>query len=430
MHRWIPLTSETRWRHTVFALWANLTTQPPLHPNGERQGVRMPSLPPPGKPSRWGTSYRLLSVALFILLAGCGGSSVTQSFPSPPPSLPAATPPASTPGPVPGTVIRFPDDEAPHPVLTEWWYYTGHVQTADGARYGVEYVIFQGSRADFPIGYASHFAVIDTETHAFAYDEASSIARDITFGGTGGFDLHVNDWTMRGVGGTDHLHAGMKSGTFAIDLTATDTKGPVLQGGGQFSYGPGGSSYYYSRTRMRSSGTISVGGVVKPIVDGALWFDHQWGNFLPTNGGWDWFSTQLDDDSEMMIYRLRDASGAILQTFGEYVPACPHDCSPTHPAPAIELSQDQFSISPLGTWTSPMSGITYPSGWRIVISAKGDVPAMDLTYTPIIPNAELDTRQSTGVVYWEGDSTITGAKAGNPITGSGYVELTGYDTGK
>jgi predicted secreted hydrolase len=372
----------------------------------------------------------ILSVALFILLAGCGGAGGGAAFPTPKPNPDAATIPASTPGPVPGTVIRFPQDEAPHLVITEWWYYTGHVQTGDGARYGVEYVIFQGSRADFPIGYASHFAVIDPQTRAFSYDEASSIARGVTFGGSDGFNLHVNDWTMRGLNGTDHLHAAMKSGAYAIDLTATDIKGPVLQGGGQFSYGPGGSSYYYSRTRMRPSGTITVGGAAKPIVDGTLWFDHQWGNFLPTNGGWDWFSTQLDDKSEMMIYNLRDASGTILQTFGEYVPPCPRDCSPTQPVPSVELSQDQFSITPLGTWRSQTTGITYPSGWHVTVRAKGDVPAMDLTYTPVIPNAELDTRRSTSVTYWEGDCTITGTKAGGPITGSGYVELTGYDKGK
>jgi predicted secreted hydrolase len=202
-----------------------------------------------------------------------------------------------------------------------------------------------------------------------------------------------------------------------------------LQGGGQFSYGPGGSSYYYSRTRLQPAGTITIGDTAKQITGGTLWFDHQWGNFLPTNGGWDWFSTQLDDNSEMMIYTLRDARGALLQTFGEYVPPCMRDCAPTRPVPSIELSQDQFTITPVNTWTSPATGITYPSGWHVVIAAKADVPAMDLAYTPVIPNAELDTRRSTSVVYWEGDCTITGTKAGGPITGSGYVELTGYDKG-
>ncbi len=376
-------------------------------------------------------AFTLFVIALLVTLTGCGSSGVADSFPTPQPNAAAATTvPASTPGPVPGTIVRFPEDEAPHPVITEWWYYTGHVQTADGMRYGIEYVIFQGSRADFPIGYAAHFAVSDGQSRSFVFDEASAIARNVTFGGTAGFDLRVNDWTIRGLGGSDHLQAHMTSGAYAIDVTASDAKGPVLQGGGQFSYGPGGSSYYYSRTRMRPSGTITVGTTVKSIVDGTLWFDHQWGNFLPTNGGWEWFSTQLDDNSEMMIYNLRDAAGKILQTFGEYVPACPQGCASTRPVPAIELSQDQFSITPLGTWTSPTTGIVYPSRWRVTIAAKGDVPAMDLTYIPVVPNAELDTRKSTSVVYWEGDSTIAGTKAGAPITGSGYVELTGYDKGK
>ena len=122
---------------------------------------------------------RILFIALILLLAGCGDAGGGEAFPTPQPNADAATIPASTPGPVPGTVVRFPQDEAPHPVITEWWYYTGHVETADGARYGVEYVIFQGSRADFPIGYASHFAVIDPQTRAFSFDEASSIAREM-----------------------------------------------------------------------------------------------------------------------------------------------------------------------------------------------------------------------------------------------------------
>jgi predicted secreted hydrolase len=377
------------------------------------------------------TIHRLVFVSLVpLLLAACGGTGGAGAFPTPVPNANAAAIPSITPGPVPGTVVRFPADEAPHPVITEWWYYTGHVITADGQRYGVEYVIFQGSRADFPIGYAAHFAIIDPRTRAFAFDQGTSIARDVAFGGDNGFDLHVNDWTMRGLNGTDMLRARMTNGSYAIDLTAHDAKGPVLQGGGQFSYGPGGSSYYYSRTRMDPTGTITVGTEAKQITGGSLWFDHQWGNFLPTNGGWDWFSTQLDDQSEMMIYSLRDAAGNVLQTFGEYVPPCPSGCSPTQPVPSIALAQDQFSITPLGAWTSPTTGITYPSTWRVRVAAKGDVPAMDLTYTPVIPNAELDTRKSTSTIYWEGDCTITGTKGGGAITGSGYVELTGYDKPK
>lgn len=370
-----------------------------------------------------------LLAAIPLVLAACGGAGTREEFPTPIPHLASATVAVSTAGPIPGSVVHFPTDEAPHPVLTEWWYYTGHVQTTDGERYGIEYVIFQGSRADFPIGYAAHFAVIDAKPRGFTFDEDAAIAHDVAFGSQDGFSLRVNDWTMRGVNGTDRLHARMKSGAYAIDITARDSKGPVLQGGGQFSYGPGGNSYYYSRTRMRPSGTISVGTAVKEIVDGTLWFDHQWGNFLPTNGGWDWYSAQLDDQSEIMLYNLRDATGTVLQSFGEYVPPCSAACSPTRPVPATELRPDQFTVTSLGTWTSATTGITYPSSWHVTIMARGDVPAMDLTYVPVIPNAELDTRKSTYVIYWEGDSAITGTKNGSPVTGSGYVELTGYDKG-
>ncbi len=380
--------------------------------------------------TRSSVSRFTIVLVVLLLLTACGATANTDAFPSPTLAPTDTQIPVSTPGPVPGATVVFPEDEAPHNVLTEWWYYTGHLETADGARYGLEYTIFQGSRADFPVGYAAHFAVIDEQRRTFATDQAASFATEPRFGGTAGFDLQVNDWTLRGVNGTDQMRAAMHDNTYAIDLTVRDLLGPTLQGGGQFSYGPGGSSYYYSRTRMAPSGTLTVNGVAKQVVGGALWFDHQWGNFLPTSGGWDWYSTQLDDNTAMMVYNLRDAKGNILQTFGEYVPGCNGACDPKKPTLTRQLDANQFTITPTGKWVSPATGITYPSGWRIQVKAAGDVPALDLTYTPVIPDAELDTRATTSVIYWEGDTRITGTKGGTPITGSGYVELTGYDKGK
>ncbi len=373
---------------------------------------------------------RLLPLLLVLpLLAGCAANYVQEVFTAPRLSAADAQLPVGTPGPVPGAKVNFPEDEAPHDVITEWWYYTGHVVTADGERYGIEYVIFQGSRADFPVGYASHFAVIDERAKSFHVDEDVAIVPRVSvrYGGTDGFDLRVRDWTMRGLNGTDTMRAKMRDGSFAIDITARDGFGPTLQGGGLFSYGPGGSSYYYSRTRMAPSGTITVGGVPKQITGGLLWYDHQWGNFLPTQGGWDWFSTQLDDGTSLMIYNLKDAKGTILQSFGEYVPGCDGMCSPTKPTRSAQLAPDQFKIDVLKSWTSPKTGVVYPNGWRITIQQRGDIPAMELTYTAVIPDAELDTRRTTSVIYWEGDTRVTGTKGGQPITGNGYVELTGYD---
>ncbi len=371
-----------------------------------------------------------LLLMIVLVLSACGASGTPDAFPTPALTAATAQLPQSTPGPVPGTVIRFPEDEAPHNVITEWWYYTGNLITTDGQRYGVEYTIFQGSRSDLPVGYAAHFAIIDAAKHTFSVDQDLALVSLPKFGGAAGFDLRIHDWTLRGVNGTDTMQATMRDGSFGIDITATDRTGPTLQGGGQFSYGAGGSSYYYSRTRMIPSGTITVGGQQKQIAGGTLWFDHQWGNFLPTNGGWDWYSTQLDDGSAMMVYNLRDAKGTILQTFGEYVPPCASDCAPSKLTKSVELEREQFTITSTGTWKSETTGITYPVGWRVQVKPKNDVPALDLMYTPVIPGAELDTRKTTSVVYWEGDNLITGTKNGTPITGSGYIELTGYDKQK
>jgi predicted secreted hydrolase len=331
-------------------------------------------------------------------------------------------------------VLKFPEDEAPHDVITEWWYYTGRLKTADGSQYGIEYVIFQGIRASFPVAYASHFAVSDTRKTSFKYDQRLSISQNWKAGGLDGFNLKVTapdqpDWTMRGVNGTDNLKAVMADNSYAIDITVKDVKGISLHGGGQFSYGPAGSSYYYSRTRMEPSGSITVGGVTKQVTGGSIWFDKQWGNFLPLAGGWDWFSTQLDDGSELMFYNLRDKNNNLIQIFGTYIPACGNNCTPNKPLKSYDIDVSDISMVANGSWKSPISGITWPSGWTITVKEKPGIPAMTLTYKPVMPDQELDTRKTTAVIYWEGDTEVNGTKDGKPVSGHGYVELTGYDIG-
>ena len=378
-----------------------------------------------------------LLITASLLLAACGDSTAEkkEAFPTPIKNPTAGQIPNGTPGPVPGTIVKFPEDEAPHNNITEWWYYTGHLNTEDGQRYGFEYVIFQGIRADFPVGYASHFAISNEQNSTFQYDQRLSIATNFKPGGSDGFNLSISkpkqaSWTMKGVGGVDQLKAAMDDGTYGIDLEVRDVKGIALHGGGQFSYGPSGSSYYYSRTRMEVSGTLQVGSESKKIVGGQVWFDKQWGNFLPLAGGWDWFSTQLDDGSEMMFYNLRDKDNKLVQVFGTYLPTCQPNCTPNKPLKAVDIVASDIIIKDNGKWKSPKTGISWPSGWTVTIKAKADLPAMELTYKPILPNQELDTRGSTATIYWEGDSQISGTKNGQPVTGSGYVELTGYDIGK
>jgi predicted secreted hydrolase len=322
-----------------------------------------------------------------------------------PTPMPAADGPASA-----ETPIVFPDDEAPHQSRSEWWYYTGHLHGPDGATYGFELTFFQSFLQDGTPGYVGHFAVTDTPHDTFRF--AQRIAVGPQPSSNPGFDLAIGTWSMRGALGHDALRADMPG--YAIDLRLEAMRPPTLQGGGYVKFGPAGDSYYYSRTRMRVQGSLAVGDDSLD-VDGLAWMDHQWGDFRyePAQGGWDWFGAQLDDGSDLMAILLRDATGAVVGGYGTFVTP---DDRPLH------LDLADLQAEPTASWTSPATGITYPSGWQL------SVPRLDLrlSLSPSLPAQELDTRLTTGVVYWEGQTRIAGSRAGSPVAGLGYTELTGY----
>ena len=336
----------------------------------------------------------LLSVVL--LVAGCAGA--------PEPGLPPAPPPT----PVVYAPVTFPKDEAPHNDLTEWWYYTGHLEAADGRRWGFEQVIFQVMRGSLPPFYVSHFAVTDHTRKQFRYGE--QLVQGAQAQPAEGFAFDVGGWRMRGLLGSDEIAA--STDQYAIDLRLTANRPPVLHDGGLVTFGPAGDSYYYSRTRMEITGTIVDHGETVPVT-GLAWFDKQWGNFLVMGGGWDWFSLHLSDGSDLMLNLIRDATGETQIAYGTFVAP---DGQSTH------LSGSAFELSVLGQWTSPHTGVTYPSGWRATVASQ----QLDLTIVPVMPDQELDTRRSTGIIYWEGAQEVTGTRAGRPLTGQGYVELVGY----
>ena len=360
-------------------------------------------------------------VLLAVVLGACGDSadSAIGSFPAPKTDGDIGKLDALPPGPQPGK-LTFPEEEAPHNTLTEWWYYTGHLDTDDGHRYGFEYVTFQGLRGDNPPGYAAHFAITDITGNNFAFDQRSAVGANFTPGGMSGFNLAVGDWTMRGLNGSDVLKARFQDGSYALDLTLQDQKGILLQGGtGYFHEGPGSDSYYYSRPRMAATGTLTDKGVAKKVT-GIAWFDKQWGNFIPTSGGWDWFSTNFSDNSELMLYTVRTAKGELYTGFGTYL-------SPDKKT--VPFDSTKFTVKATDFWTSPKTGVKYPSGWDVTIIADPDkgLPQMTLHYAPQVKQQELDVRNSTTNIYWEGANSVTGTKGGQPITAQAYVELTGYD---
>lgn len=320
--------------------------------------------------------------------------------------LRAATPlPTPTPRP-----IRLPADDAPHDDLTEWWYYTGHLSGSRGQRYGFEFVIFQVKRQDIPVYYPSHFAITDWQRRAFHYDQRAWSREE----SPKEFNLTDGDWLIGGDGRSDRLRAGLAG--YRIDLETTSTKPPVHHGtNGVVSFGPVGDSYYYSDTRLAVSGTLIDHGVSLP-VRGEAWKDRQWGNFLTVSGagsGWDWFSLQLDDGSELMLFLLRGAFGEVSPSYGTVI--SPDGQSRT-------LAPNEARVQPTSHWTSPHTHATYPQSWTITLPGRGLV----LSVRPVIPDQELDTTQTTGQIYWEGEVEVTGTSDGMMVSGQGYVELTGY----
>lgn len=357
---------------------------------------------------------------LMLLLSSCN----VPGVPATSAELPAAGPQPTAQKLPP---IRFPQDEAPHRDLTEWWYYTGHMNavTPDGQQhhYGFELVFFQALRSDYPPVYAAHFAISDITRGEFHYDqrrltEPNAVIPNGT--SSAGFNVSIDDWSARGLNGLDHLRASMNG--YTIELNLSGLKPPTLHNGnGLITYGLGGFSYYYSRTSMTVTGTL-VDHQQRLQVSGDAWMDHQWGNFLTLGGGgWDWYSIQLNDQSELMLYVIRDANGKAISTYVGYIGPGAQD---------LQLPASALTSSVLGHWTSPVTGITYPSGWRVEINDPR-LKAI-LTLQPELKNQELVATQSTGNTYWEGAVSISGAISApgqsgeHAVQGEGYVELTGY----
>jgi predicted secreted hydrolase len=380
-----------------------------------------------------------------LVVAGCGGGPVLANPPAPRPSIAAATPrPSSPDDPQP---IRFPVDDGPHHRLTEWWYYTGHL-VANGPQaspvkrtFGFEFVIFRAERGTFPTSWASHLALTDETGRRFVYAQRLQVGEAVDRSGRAadgtptGFDLALTGldptdpstldrpaWSMSGSGGTDRLSAALAPAeattagvsALGLELALTSRKPPALHDrDGWIDFGPAGGSYYYSRTSMAARGSVTFDAATLP-VDGSAWFDHQWGDFISVGGGgWDWFAVNLDDGRELTLSLVRDADGSYPLVYGTLVDAAG---GTTH------LDRDAFGVTVTRRWTSPTTGAEYPAGWSITIPSQ----ALTIELRPTVPGQELDTRATTGVVYWEGSQIVTATSHGRPLGGQGYVELTGY----
>jgi len=367
-----------------------------------------------------------LLLALTVLVGACsGGTAVLANPAAARPSLP---PPTTAPShPADPVAVVLPADDGPHDRLTEWWYYTGHLRAEDGSRYGFEYVIFRAERGRFPVSWVSHLAVTDEGGDRFVFGQRLEIGRQVDRSSPGaGFDLsilgtdpasqgvaHPAPWTMAGSNGHDRLVAVDPRG-FGVDLTLAATKPPALHDDdGWIDFGPAGGSYYYSRTAMTASGSLTLDGRALK-VEGTAWFDHQWGDFISVGGGgWDWFAVNLADGTDLTLSLVREADGSYPLVYGTVVDAT---------GSVRHLDRDAFTVQVTDRWTSPATGADYPAGWTVRI--PGDDLTIDLR--PTVAAQELDTRPTTGVIYWEGSQVVHASHGGVALGGEGYVELTGY----
>jgi predicted secreted hydrolase len=331
-----------------------------------------------------------------------------------------------------GYRYEFPRDHGSHPSYrTEWWYYTGHLQTKTGRLFGFELTFFrravppedvktQPSQWSVSHLYLAHFAVTDVEGRRFHFSEKLSRA-GLGKAGAEESRLHawIDDWRADARPDPNGVHTLFaRDGTATLDLRLQPAKPLVVHGRNGISrkgVGEGNATHYYSFTRLATTGSVMIGTERFEVI-GTSWMDHEFGStdLGPDLAGWDWFSVQLDDHSELMLYRLRRKDGGSdLESSGTVVSP---DGKTRH------LSVSDIRIESTGTWTSRESKAVYPSTWRIA------VPSVDLALevTPLLADQELRTSRSTQVTYWEGAVSVSGVNQGRPVQGQGYVELTGY----
>ena len=328
---------------------------------------------------------------------------------------------------LPGYTFSFPRDHYAHEEFrTEWWYYTGHLRTQGGEEYGYHVTFFRSGLAEARANpsrwaaknlYLAHFAVSDISRKSLRYFERMNRA---AMGQAGASEAElrvwVGDWDLSGDGATQRLRA--REGELAVDLTLAVQKPPVIHGEhgvSQKGEGRGHASHYYSLTRLKTNGTLTLRGKAQPVT-GWSWMDHEFGStrLSPDQVGWDWFSLQFDDGADLMLYIIRKADGQFDRfSAGTWVGV---------DGRSALLRQSDFTIEPLDHWVSPRTKGRYPIRWRLRVAPM----ALDVIVTPAFPDQELDTAKTTQVIYWEGAASAAGTIAGRPLRGRGYVEMTGY----
>jgi predicted secreted hydrolase len=320
--------------------------------------------------------------------------------------------------------FSFPKDHGAHPAYqTESWHFTGHLSTPEGERFGFQLNFFRVGLTP-PTApprpsvwatqgvYRGHFALTAVDQNRFqAFERFSRAALGLSGAAASPPRVWLEDWTFQVVSPDQEstaLRLQARAAESGINLTLHPLKPPLLP-----AEGAAGEALFhaYQLTRLRAQGQIQLGNRTL-TVEGLAWLDRSWGE-VPVPAGpmvWDRFLLQLEDEREIAGLRLRrrDGTGTPI-TRGLLVAG---------DGTAQALSREELHIEVLDSWESPRDNVRYPAGWRLRLPAQG----INLQLTPAVADQELNLL----LRYWGGMVEITGTAQDRPVTGQGYVELTGY----
>lgn len=321
----------------------------------------------------------------------------------------------------------FPADHGPHPNFeTEWWYFTGNLQTAEGRRFGFQLTFFRRALAAEDLSresawatrqlYFAHFTLSDIEGRSFhSFERFARGALGLAEAGATPFRVAIEDWQAESVSESLFpLALEAQDGEARLELELSDAQGWVAHGDAGLSRkgeGEGNASYYYSYPRLPARGKIEIAGQTF-AVEGEAWLDREWSTSVlaPEQQGWDWFSLQLGDGRELMLFQLRRQDGSRDPfSAGTLIAA---------DGKAESLKAGDFELEPLDLWKSPRSGASYPTRWRLKLPRHG----LELETKALLEDQELDVSFS----YWEGAVDAEGKEGDEPLRGRGYLEMVGY----
>lgn len=328
-----------------------------------------------------------------------------------------------------GYEYGFPQDHGSHPEhKIEWWYFTGNLREKGGAarRLGYQLTFFRIGAVKEPMTdsvwalrdvWMAHFAITDLSAEEYrCADRLNRAGPGLAGASLEKMEVWNEDWScVQDADGVIQLTATDRE--MELRLSLTEGEPPVIHGRNGISQKGatvGNASHYYTLARMPSAGVVRLGDRMFE-VEGESWMDHEFGTSFLEEGqrGWDWFSAQLDDGSELMLFQIRREDGSDADTSGTFV-------SPE--GKVVHLPAGSFSLVGSDPWRSERTKAGYPQRWTIVVPDLG----LRLECRSALAEQEFVSESTPGLAYWEGSVGYEGSREGKVVTGRGYLEMTGY----